>query len=238
MLYIGICDDEISWINPIRNVCKIYEQENNEKFEYMIFRSGEEVLAYEGEISVLFLDIEMQGLDGIETMNQLIKKNNVWKIVFITSHEERMIDTFGLKTLGFVSKTKDIDSIKKWLGIAINEIKRCDMIEITEGSKKIKVRTEDVLYIQGERNYVKIVTSGKEYVMIGNLKSWEGKIKNTNIYRCHKSYLVNFEHIRTINDDIKLDIDNTMIPLGRRYREIIRADYSDYCFKVLRERTK
>lgn len=238
MLYIGICDDDILWVNKILDVCKIYEQEKEQEFEYVIFRSGEEVLAYEDKISVLFLDIEMQGLDGIETMNQVIKRNNVWKIVFVTNHEGRMIDTFGLKTLGFVSKINGIESTKKWLDIAVEEIKRCKVIEIANGNKKTKIRTEDILYLQGERNYVKMVTLNKEYIMVGNLKNWEEKIKNTNICRCHKSYIVNIEHVKDIKDVIKLDIDNIILPIGRKYRNAVKEIYSEYCFNVLKIRTQ
>ena len=103
-MYIGICDDEIKCAEETRECCEKVRKELNQKFEYQMFRSGEELLIYEKDIDILFLDIEMQGMNGIDTMKLLESRDNIKNILFVSSHPDYVFDTFGVKTRGFICK--------------------------------------------------------------------------------------------------------------------------------------
>ncbi|MBQ2275607.1 MAG: response regulator, partial [Lachnospiraceae bacterium] len=85
---IGICDDDKGVREKIESYCREYEKINGCSFQYSSYESGEEVLlqAKEGkeDIDLLFLDIEMKGIDGIEVMKQIKNLSFVWRIVFVS----------------------------------------------------------------------------------------------------------------------------------------------------------
>lgn len=115
---IGICDDERTSIEQVKKCCENVCQENRIEYSICIFHSGEEVLQYcgdtdEARIDLLFLDIEMPGISGTELMEQVKKKYQIWRIVFVTSHLGCMQEAFSQKTIGFLSKSVTVGEVSK-----------------------------------------------------------------------------------------------------------------------------
>ena len=102
MIRIGICDDETTYRGQIKAICSAYLNAQDQRCEFVEFRSGGEVLDYQGEkIHLLFLDIEMPGANGLEVLSKVRKNEKIWRIVFVTSHKELKWETVDLKTLAF-----------------------------------------------------------------------------------------------------------------------------------------
>lgn len=98
---IAICDDEKYWQNQILNCCKLLENDINFNFEYHIFSSGEDVLKYQSNIDILLLDEELPGTSGQSIKEQFEASNKNTIIIFITSHNEIVYDSFGKNVYGF-----------------------------------------------------------------------------------------------------------------------------------------
>lgn len=237
MIKIGICDNEIQYITKIKKVCDEYAKENGQEFQYEFFRSGEQVVNYNDEIVILFLDIQMDGMDGIQAMHTLLKRNNVWKIVFVTNYEGRMIETFGLKTLGFVKKSSDMSEVRKWLSIAVEELKKVKTIEVMNGNRKTQIRTEDIYYIQSDVNNVSIFTRNEIFYALGNIKQWEKLLGEFDFIRIHKSYIVNLEYTELINSEVYLRDINKALPIGRTYKKELKEKARLYILEKVRNRT-
>ena len=237
MIKIGICDNEMQYIAQIKKVCDEYAKENGQKFQYETFHSGEQVLNYDDKIAILFLDIQMDGIDGIQAMHTLLKKNNVWKIVFVTNYEGRMIETFGLKTLGFVKKSPDMSDVKKWLSIAVEELKRVKTVEVIRGNRKIQIRTEDIYYMQSDINNVSVYTRDEIFYALGNIKKWEKSLKEFDFIRVHKSYIVNLEYIELCQSEVYLRDIKKVLPIGRTYKKELREQARRYILEKVRNRT-
>ena len=101
---IAICDDEKYWQNQILNCCKLLENDINFNFEYHIFSSGEDVLKYQSNIDILLLDEELPGTSGQSVKEQFEASNKNTIIIFITSHNEIVYDSFGKNVYGFITK--------------------------------------------------------------------------------------------------------------------------------------
>ena len=127
---VGICDDEAGEREKIQSFCEQYFRESGQKGVYVSFSSGEEVFAYAGKrMHLLFLDVEMEEIDGLQVLRELEQSDLVWRVVFVTSHQETVFGSFGIKTLGFEKKPVGYDNIEKWLQIAIREQKKNRVIE-------------------------------------------------------------------------------------------------------------
>ncbi|MBP3351164.1 MAG: response regulator [Lachnospiraceae bacterium] len=112
MFFIGICDDEELHRKHVKELCDKYFMEYTQEYKCVEFESGEEFLQFEEhKLHLLFLDIELGGMNGIEMLSHLEEDDNVWRVVFISSHEEMVFDTFGVKTLGFERKPAQYERI-------------------------------------------------------------------------------------------------------------------------------
>lgn len=237
MIRIGICDDQPKQIEKIKRICEEYSKKQDMNCEYVLFSSGEKVLEYNREfIHLLFLDIEMEKIDGITVMKQLEQRENVWRIVFVSNHDDAVWETFGIKTLGFVRKPVIYNTITKYIEIALKECKENTTISFNKNDPRTYVKLNSLLYIKGDATYVYVYTINENFIASGNLKKWENELENTPILRVHKSYMVNMENIKKIDNEIFLRFNDFKIPIGRKYKKVIKEVYNNYLINRLQRR--
>lgn len=237
-MIIGICDDMPEYISQIRKKCECYFEKKCMEYDFVEFLSGEEVLEYKKNIDILFLDIEMnKGISGIETKDKLLKHDNVWKIVFVTNYDEKFKFTYGLKTLGYISKPVEYSDLEKWLNIAADELNESKILMFKEQKNIRKIMTTSIIYMEGDRNNTYIYTECERILASGNMKHWEEQTIHTSLTRIHKSYIVNMEHISTIRPDyVKVQNYSVEIPIGRTYRKAFKKLYIRYMDKKINNR--
>ncbi len=237
MFTIGICDDDAYWRKKIRVCCNHYMEMSGQIYSFVEFSSGEEVLAYEGErIHILFLDIEMTGISGLEVMEKCRNNPLVWRIVFVSSHEEFRWDTLDLKTLSFLEKPVGEKLIEKCLKAVLREHKENVNIPVRTIDGECRFKVEDILYIHAQKNYVNLHMRGIDFVGYDSLKKLEEQLQGTTMHRIHRSYLVNLQYLTSLNwVEVNLT-DGTVIPVGRMYYQSIKEAHFAYLKSVTIER--
>lgn len=229
MLIIGICDDETIFREQIRNMCHQYFERINVPFQCVEFKSAEEVLAYKGDaLTLLFLDVEMDGESGIELKDELEKTDCVWRIVFVTSHEEVIGQAFGLKTLGFAKKPVEYKSIEKWLSLAFEEQEKNKIYHFTTEKGDLFIQENDIAYIESEGNYSYIYTKKDKIFVCESLKKCEEILTSDSFLRVHKSYMINMNEIKEISADQAIMTGKASVPIGRKYREEAKKAYLNH----------
>lgn len=240
MLHIGVCDDVGEDCQIIINLCKIYFKEHAIKYDYVSFFNGEDVLLYcekddNERIDLLFLDVEMPGISGIELKDAVIKQDKVWLIVFVTNHMENIYGAFCRKTIGFIPKPPVQEKINKMLAITLNELEE-NVAVIIKGydGKAMEIQLEDIAYFRASGSYTEIVTytllsSSPNYILCAKkLGDLEKEMKSYSIIRVHKSYMVNLANIIDFGEKIILRNLPLGIPAGRAYKEQARKNYMHY----------
>ncbi len=226
MFYIGICDDEDLQRQHIRKLCEQFFTEYAQSYECVEFISGEELLQYTGErLHLLFLDVELGGMDGIEVMHQMEEADWIWRIVFISNHEEMVWNSFGIKTLGFVRKPVEYFKLVKWIKIAIKENQENLVYEYTAGREKYCKTLEEIYYLESSGNYTYLYELNEKKLINDNLKYWQKKMENAPIVRIHKSFLINMQHIKTWEADTVILSNGIVLPQGRQYKRTAREAY-------------
>ena len=236
-LVIGICDDEQKSIEITREYCEKVSEELGIVFTYLIFTSGEEVLKCEETVDILLLDIEMNGMNGIETMHILEDMDIIRNILFVSGYTDYIYESFGTKTKGFICKPIDYTQIKREIEktiIYINKSSSRQVVEVNASGGTVLVNTEDIVYIQGEGRYVTIVTNKESYLVTENIKKWEETLTNSTIKRVHKSYIVNFKFGSGIVGTELVFKDNTKLPIGRKYIKAVKEQYREYLLEKMR----
>lgn len=237
---IGICDDEKICIDRMIECLDRIAKELMTQFEFKRFSSGEELLKSNENIDILFLDVEMDGISGIETMKLLEAKENVKFIIFASSHSEYVFESFGAKTMGFLCKPVEYEKVLKEVRKVIEKLnikKQIVPIEINVDGRNILISPEDIVYISGEKNYVKVATKDEQFLTYGNMKAWEEKLAQTAVIRIHKSYLVNLAYVSNIGEVVSFSGLKDTLPVGRKYKEESRAKYKEYLLRIFREKT-
>lgn len=181
---------------------------------------------------VLFLDIDMPEMSGLELRTKLMK---VPACIFITSYPEYALDSFDVDALDFMVKPINKERFDK----AINKlleyytIKRkadilthtlgAENIIIKQGTEQIKLQLHQIMYLEAMKDYTAIVTNDKKYMVLevlGNLireKAFESFI------RIHRSFAIQKHYVtKYTNNEIELANENTL-PIGRSYKETLKT---------------
>lgn len=226
---IGICDDEIYWQNELVNSCKCVQHNTQVQIDYVLFSSGEELLKNKLHLDILFLDEEMQNISG-QMIRDFLEEHNInTMIVFVTSHEEILYDSFGKNVYGFLNKPIVLQKLEKIMDKLLNKLGSMQYITVPDsiyGEQKIICK--NILYIHAEGNYVRIVLeNSKEYCIRKNLNEMRQILHYRYIVCVHKSYLVNLCHCCKLSTTASVLILKTgvEIPIARRRKKEVQKLY-------------
>ena len=227
VIRIGICDDERVYREQIREICESFYDEG--EAEYFLSSNGAELPGGDEESDILFLVIEMPGADGILIKNLLEAKHAGTKIVFMTSHSERMREAFGVNVAGFVIKPicrEDVEDILRHL----NEIMDKRTVEISAGGRNVVIPLSDILFISADDKYSYVHTRDAKYLVRETLSEWEQKLPNPEFCRCSRFNVINMKFYDKKNKCAVFD--GEVINVSRSYRNRVDEIYRDYLRKA------
>lgn len=233
---IAICDDEQEQRTYLKTLCQKYADTARTICDIHEFASGEDVLAYQGvPFTLLLLDIEMPLLDGIQVMKELENSEKIWRIVFVSCHQEQVFSTFGIKTLDFGIKPVTYGQLSHWLDIAGRESADDILIKFELQNKETWLRTSQIHFIQAAGSYIQVYTACSSISISRNIKYWERQLAGTFLVRVHRSYLANLEMIQDIRSEIIL-LSGKTIPIGRKYYKETMNRYHAFVHKRIQRR--
>ncbi len=247
-MVIGICDDRREEREYLQALCEAYADNKKEICEYVLFSGGKEVLEYcmdseNSVIDLLFLDIEMSGMSGLELRAAVAKEEKIWRIAFVTSHMESVLDAYGIKTIGFVPKPPTYELVEKSIQIVAEELKENVTIEIVRDKDDVlQIELNDIVYLKAAGSYTEIYTydalqKNESYILSAKkLGDIEKKLSGLSIVRVHKSYLVNLEHVLDAEKSVKLRDIEDELPVGRSYKETVKTRVREYAKGKIRRR--
>lgn len=162
---------------------------------------------------LVFLDIEMPKYNGLEIVNFFDEAELNFGIIFTTAYNQYAIQAFKTSALDYLLKPIDADELKAclnryefkhktWSGniIKANQILQPNTkIAIPDGNNLLMIDTKDILYLKADNSYTSIhLINGKTHVTSRFLKNFEDHLKNnSNFFRCHKSYIINIDHVKS-----------------------------------------
>ena len=231
---IGICDDESKWHKAVSDSCSRYLDNKGINYEIFSYIKGETLIQEkEKNIDVLFLDVEMESMDGLAVMKEVEKMPNIHNIIFVSSHPEAVWDSFGYKTKGFVTKPfSDEDIIEKLEGIYSKKINDT-LLEFTDYNGVVYFRKSDIVLLRSDSNYATIITENSENIVTCTLKECEKKLNGLPFLRIHRSYIVNLDYVKNMTSSVASLKNGEDLTIGRSYRNQVKKDYQDYLRREL-----
>lgn len=206
MFRIAICDDEAYFLRYEKQLIINYMKCNGYDCQIDAFQSGKELLELKEEIrqyQIVFLDIYMEEIDGMETAKQIRRFSSTTYLVFVTAFVTYAVDGYKVNASRFLLKVQgDLKlAMKECLDSIIREIEHSEWkhcFEFIEGS--LEVRLENIVYVESRLHKLIFHIKGtklSKYTMYDKLDSVEALLGN-DFCRIHKSYLVNLKYIYTI----------------------------------------
>ena len=180
-------------------------------------------------IDIMFLDIQMPELTGIEFIKSMSHKP---AIIFTTAYSEYALEGYQLDVIDYLVKPFPLDRFIKavnkatdYIDLQRNAGKKNDLesmdsnyILLHADHKIYKVNLDDILYIEGLKEYVSYFTKEKRIIVLQSLKSIEESLPSNKFIRVHRSYIVPINRIKTL-DGNQVQIGEKLIPIGRSYKE-------------------
>ncbi len=177
-------------------------------------------------IDLIFLDIEMPEMNGIDFMNSM---TNLPQIIISSSKEKYAIEAFNFDVTDYLLKPTSFPRFLKAVNRATRnhsldrvELKNQDEIFIKKGSSLIKMKFSEILWVEALENYVILNTVNDKFTIHFTMKAIEKKLPRPNFVRVHRSFIVNTQSISVIKDntiDICFDDEIQSIPIGKSYKD-------------------
>ncbi len=183
------------------------------------------------EIDILFLDIQMPDLNGLSLLKLLDKKPAT---ILSTAFSEFALEGYDLDVADYLLKpvvfdrfVQAVEKAKKRLSVLrINEVEtQGETLFVKDGTKLVKLNLNDILYIEGLKDYVSIYTKSQKIVSLQRMKNLEIALPTDHFLRIHHSYIINLNAIQTIHKEY-IEINQNSIPIGETYRKAFR-EYVD-----------
>jgi two-component system, LytTR family, response regulator len=182
------------------------------------------------KVDLMFLDIEMESLTGLQLVNALRERPQV---IFTTAYDTYAVEGFELDVADYLLKPISFERFVKSVDRAYNDITHKDhspaghqvvvnnqhesFIFVKTESRLQKIAVNDILYVEGQGDYLRIITKTIKIMTLQNFKKLESVLPSGNFIRVHKSYLVALDKIDSISKN-RIKIGEKLIPVSDSYR--------------------
>ena len=220
---IAICDDEPADITYVENILKKWSLEREQKIEVDQYCSAEAFLfEYESkkDYDILFLDIEMDKMDGVTMAKQIRQENESVQIVFITGYSEYISEGYEVAALHYLMKPVREDKLFSVMDRAVQRIQRNErMLYLDIKGEMIRIPLYEIRYLEVLRNYV-TVHAKQDYTVKKTLGEIENEL-DERFLRTGRSYVINLKLVRRVTKTELYLSDGTAIPLPRGQYDVL-----------------
>jgi DNA-binding LytR/AlgR family response regulator len=181
---------------------------------------------------VLFVDIEMPGISGL----QLVKKlaNQQLLPVFITSHPEFAIESYEIEAFDYLLKPLTAERFARCAlrlrdfcrlrvkAFAFEKEQESGTLMIKQGYEKCRLHLKDILYLEAMKDYTRIIVPGKQYLVLATLSSMQDQLPPEKFIRIHRSYVVNLDKIVRLKGN-RVHLPEYELPVGKLYKNALNG---------------
>jgi DNA-binding LytR/AlgR family response regulator len=188
-----------------------------------VFESGKEALEYlEREaVDLIFLDIEMPDLSGLEMLNHVPVMPMV---IFSSSKTEYAYDAFEFQAIDYIRKPVTIPRFDQAVNKALEMMQKRQALQaqanevyVREDGRYVRIPCDDILFFENVGDYIRIKTTKGQHIIHGTLKSIEEKLSDTRFLKVHRTYIINLSKIKDIEEN-SIVIEKTLIPISRAHK--------------------
>lgn len=220
---IAICDDEAVFRTYLRDILVKDSFARGTDIQVAEYADGEALLAAleapDDYVDVVFLDIRMPGMDGLETARALRQRGEKCMIVFLTSLSEYARKGYEVRAFRYLLKEEAERELTRVMEDCGRELGEACWFSFAQGHQTCRVPREDILYFESRKRVVVLHTGRESHAFYRKLDELERELEGGGFLRCHKSYLVQERYVRGWKGRSLWLEDGTEVPISRGYEK-------------------
>lgn len=232
MFHIVICDDEKEFITDLQNLLYKYEKESGNEFCISEFRDGSELLQnYQSDFDLIFMDIQMEKLDGLKTAEKIRQMDDTVGLFFFTSLPQYVWKGYEYGAANYLLKPLKYGRLKMELDRFFSRYQGKDepYLSFSNDTGKYKVLYKNLRYAETCKRNVLLHFEGQEQVIYKSMKeislSLESQRKFT---KCHASFLVNLAYVKSVENLEAVLTTGERIPISQPKRKEFMERLAEY----------
>ncbi|MDB0441010.1 DNA-binding response regulator [Clostridioides difficile] len=215
MFKIAVCEDEEIQRKIMFEYIEMFLQED--RYKIFHFKNGEELLKDYIKVDVIFMDIEFEGLNGLETAKEIRKIDEDVSIIFTTAFVDYALQGYKVRAFDYLVKPISYSKFENMMTkYFLEKAKEKKLIEFKIKDEIKVIKVESIVCIETSSKYAKVHTKTESFFTTTKIKDIEESLPNETFFRCHKSFLINLLEVR--------DYNHKVVTLGER--EDIKATIS------------
>ena len=234
MIHIAICDDEKFMLDQISKMVFDFFHGKNMEIVISRFSSGRELLGAEGNIDILFLDIQMAGIDGMETARKLRSRCFKGFLIFVTVLREMVFQSFEVQAYDYLVKPIEkvhFDKLMERLYISLRNAEE-EVLLVQKGGECSIIPIDDIIFCEviNRKVYLHLVSS-KVIDYYDRIEKLETKL-GEKFFRCHRSYLIHLKYVRSYKNGMACLEGGKEIPISR----LRSKEFANVMMQYMRQR--
>lgn len=236
MIDIAVCDDEKCMSEKLKKMTEDFFRKKNTDISVVEYSSGEELLKSNERIDILFLDIGMRGMDGIETARRLRANGYNGFLVFITVLKEMVFQSFEVQPFDYLVKPVQEEHFEKtmdrlFLSMQDRLSPEKTNLLVQRGYESSIISFQDIICCEIiDRKIYLYLVSGEVIDYYDRIENLEKKL-DRRFFRCHRSYLINLNHLKSYRNNTAYMADGEGIPVSR----LRSKEFSKVILQYMRE---
>lgn len=220
---IAICDDEKEICSGLKRL--VLRQRPD--CEVFLFESGRQMLQSRQRFRIVLMDIQMEGMSGIETARALRMKDENAVLIFVTALKEYVFDAFDVSAFHYLIKPVSEEKFRRVFERACREVEKrgreeAEQVFFRTRNRSFTLRKQDILYVESRGRKVDIHTVRECVTVYATMNGLEEQL-GSGFYRCHRGYLVNLAHVSEYEPDrILLQGGETAFMARDKYTEFVK----------------
>ena len=235
MYKIAVCDDEEAVLAQVKKLIT----EWNPSVDVVCFSSGEALLENYQSYEAVFLDIDMAGMNGIETGKAIRKLDKDTKIVYLTAYRDYVSGAFGVHAFQYLLKPVNKKAIWNVLEEIFRYTKAAEkkiILDFHTVNGSLCLPVERIYFFEYENRKIRIVTDEEQYYMSDKIGNVAKRMAEFGFSMPHQSFVVNMFHVKNVKNQ-QIFLDNGMdIPLSQKKQKIWKQELMEYLSRRLEGR--
>jgi len=231
MYHIAICDDEKQFVCELQKSIYQYAKEKGVEIKVIPYSDGLELTQnYSMDIHLIFLDIKMAHIDGLQAAKAIRQMDSKVSIIFLTSMAQYALEGYKYNATNFIIKpiryVRLKEELDRWLKLYRQEEQ--EYILVTNDTGKHKVFLNSLQYIETFGRNLMVHTEQENIISYRKMKDYETELPPTRFVRCHASYLTNLFFVKSVKKLEILLTNGERIPISQPRRKTVMDKLAEY----------
>lgn len=231
MIHIAVCDDEKAFVTHLTQLLEQYSAETGEEIKVSAWYDGLELLEkYDTTIDLIFLDIQMKYVDGLETAGRIRQMDDTVGIIFLTTLTQYALEGYQYGATNYIIKPLKYARLKSELDKFLSRHRRakCPAYCIVNDTGKYRIQLNSLRYVETFNRNLLFHTEQDKIICYKSMKELEQELTEQGFARCHSSYLVNLAYVKGARKlEITL-ITGEVLPISQPRRKAFMEKLAEY----------